>query len=70
MGGKLPFSLFDDTAGTVGVAFGEQSGGENQVKIGLETTFGTGIQLNASKYDDEGNLLEVSKDAYDLLAGD
>lgn len=70
LGGKLPFSLFDDTAGTVGVAFGEQSGGENQVKIGLETTFGTGIQLNASKYDDEGNLLEVSKDAYDLLAGD
>lgn len=67
---KLPLSLYDDTEGNVGVAFGEQSVGENVVKLGMETTFGTGVQLNASKYDNNGNILEVSKDAYDLLAGD
>lgn len=67
---KLPLSLYDDTVGNVGVAFGEQSDGENIIKMGMETTFGTGVQLNASKYDNKGNLLEVSKDAYDLLNGD
>lgn len=69
LGGKLPLSLYDDTEGNVGVALGVEASTENVVNLGLNTTFGTGVQLNASKYDDNGKLLETSLGAYELLSG-